>query len=285
MTVYLGIDGGGTGCRAALCDAEGRPLGQGQGGAANINTDLEGAVASILAATTAAIGDSGIDPRGLVAVLGLAGGAMQGAVRRLEGLLPFARLRIVNDGITAARGALGDRDGVLAAMGTGSVFVRQRAGEVLQVGGRGFLMGDQGSGAVLGRSLLAQALRAGDGLAQMTPLLQAMLDRHGGIEGIIAFGNRARPADFATLAPLMLQGDPAAEAILEDAARDICRIVAVLQEGDPLPVVFTGGLGPHYAARLAEVLPVQPPRGTALDGALAMAREMSTLPPSDRRSP
>ncbi|TJZ92008.1 ATPase [Paracoccus gahaiensis] len=278
MTVFLGIDGGGTGCRAALSDAQGRLLGQGQGGAANINTDIEGAAASIRAATAEAIGDSGVDPQALIAVLGLAGGAMQGAVRRLRGLLPFARIRIVNDGITAARGALGNRDGVLAAMGTGSVFVRQRAGEVLQVGGRGFLMGDQGSGAVLGRSLLAQAMRAGDGLAPMTPLLQAMLDRHGGIEGIIEFGNRARPADFARLAPEMLQGDPAAEAILQDAARDILQILTVLQDSQPLPVVFTGGLGPHYAARLADALPVQPPRGTALDGALAMARDLEVLP-------
>ncbi|QDA36666.1 ATPase (plasmid) [Paracoccus liaowanqingii] len=278
MTVFLGIDGGGTGCRAALCDARGRLLGQGQGGAANINTDIEGAAASIRAATAQAIGDCGVDPRALVAVLGLAGGAMQGAVRQLRGLLPFARIRIVNDGITAARGALGNRDGVLAAMGTGSVFVRQRAGEVLQVGGRGFLMGDQGSGAVLGRSLLAQAMRAGDGLAPMTPLLQAMLDRHGGIEGIIEFGNRARPGDFARLAPEMLQGDPAAEAILQEAARDILQILTVLRDGQPLPVVFTGGLGPHYAARLADALPVQAPRGTALDGALAMARDLEGLP-------
>ncbi|TGN54722.1 ATPase [Paracoccus liaowanqingii] len=278
MTVFLGIDGGGTGCRAALCDAQGCLMGQGQGGAANINTDIEGAAASIRAATAEAIGDSGVDPRALVAVLGLAGGAMQGAVRQLRGLLPFARIRIVNDGITAARGALGECDGVLAAMGTGSVFVLQRGAHVRQVGGRGFLMGDQGSGAVLGRSLLAQAMRAGDGLAPMTPLLQAMLDRHGGIEGIIEFGNRARPGDFARLAPEMLQGDPAAEAILQEAARDILQILTVLQDGQPLPVVFTGGLGAHYAARLADALPVQAPRGTALDGALAMARDLEALP-------
>ncbi|CAM3072178.1 BadF/BadG/BcrA/BcrD ATPase family protein [Paracoccus nototheniae] len=279
MTVFLGIDGGGTGCRAALCDARGRMLGQGQGGAANINTDVDMAAASILQATAAAIGNHDIDPRGLVAVLGLAGGTMLAAVRRLTALLPFAQARIVNDGITAARGALGAGDGVLAAMGTGSVFAVQRGGRIRQVGGRGFLMGDQGSGAVLGRALLARAMRAGDGLAPMTPLLRATLDEFGGIEGIIEFGNRARPGDFARLAPRMLAGDdPAAQDLLAEAQADVLDILTTLRGTDDLPVVFTGGLGPHFAAALSPLLPVRQALGTGLDGALAMAREMGAHP-------
>lgn len=275
MTIFLGIDGGGTGCRAALADARGRLLGQGQGGAANINTDVDGAAASILHATAEAIADRAIDPHGLVAVLGLAGGSMQGAVRRLTAILPFARLRIVNDGITAARGALGNRDGVLAAMGTGSVFAVQRGGQIRQVGGRGFLMGDQGSGAVLGRALLAQAMRAGDGLAPMTPLLRNLLEEFGGIEGIIGFGNRAHPGDFARLAPRMVTSDdPAARAILKAARDDLLDILTTLRGAEDLPVTFTGGLGPHYSAALADALPQRAAQGTGLDGALAMAQEL-----------
>ncbi len=55
MTFFLGIDGGGTGCRAALADADGLIIGQGQGGPANINTDVEGAAVNILAATAQAL--------------------------------------------------------------------------------------------------------------------------------------------------------------------------------------------------------------------------------------
>lgn len=36
MTLYLRIDGGGTGCRMALADRTGRVLGRGDGGPANI---------------------------------------------------------------------------------------------------------------------------------------------------------------------------------------------------------------------------------------------------------
>lgn len=274
MAVFLGIDGGGTGCRAVVADAAGTVLGCGQGGPANINTDVQTAAASIMAATAQATQGTGIEPQQLTATLGLAGGTMREAVARLTALLPFGRLRIVNDGITAARGALGTGDGVLAAMGTGSVFAVQRGGQVRQVGGRGFLLGDQGSGAVLGRSLMAQALMAADGLAPMTPLLREVLDDHGGIEGIIEFGNRARPGDFGRLAPRMLQGDPAAEAIMTEATVQIAQILTILRAGDDLPVVFTGGLGAHYAARLAGDFPVLPAQGSGLDGALAMAIEM-----------
>ena len=55
MTLYLGVDGGGTGCRAAVCDATGRILGEGAAGSANIWTDPEGALVNILAASRQAL--------------------------------------------------------------------------------------------------------------------------------------------------------------------------------------------------------------------------------------
>ncbi|KGJ06507.1 glucosamine kinase [Paracoccus halophilus] len=275
MALFLGIDGGGTGCRAVLAAADGPALGRGNGGPANINTDVEGAAGSIMAATAEALRGTGADPRDLIAVLGLAGGTMRGATARLTGLLPFARIRIVNDGLTTARGALGAEDGILAAIGTGSVFAVQRGGVIRQVGGRGFLLGDEASGAVLGRSLMAEALRAEDGFVPMTPLLRAVLDEHGGIEGIITFGNHARPGDFGALAPeIVASDDPAARRIFDAAVEQVRQNLATLQEGDKLPVVFTGGLGPHYAARLAGLWPQRPALGSSVDGALAMAREL-----------
>ena len=169
------------GCRAALADADGTVIGRGTGGPANINTDVQGAAANILSATAQALEGSGARASDLIAALGLAGGAMRTAGDRLAGLLPFARMQIVNDGITAARGALGSQDGILAALGTGSVFAIQRGGTIRQVGGRGFLMGDEGSSAVLGRCLLADAMRAADGLLPMTPLLDRSRGPHPGL--------------------------------------------------------------------------------------------------------
>lgn len=275
MAFFLGIDGGGSGCRAALADADGRIIGQGQGGPANINTDVEAAAVNILAATAQALEGTGADPHDLIATLGLAGGTITAATDRLALLLPFARMRIVNDAVTAARGALGVQDGILAAMGTGSVFAVQRSGDLRQVGGRGFLMGDEGSGAVLGRSLLSLAIRAEDGFADMTPLLQQVLEEMGGIEGVIGFGNRAAPADFARLAPRIVGADdPAARQVFDAAVAEVRHILTVLQADAPLPVAFAGGLGPAYAARLTD-WPQRPALGSGVDGALLMARQMA----------
>ena len=274
MVLYLGLDGGGTGCRAAICDRMGRLLGQGQGGPANINSDPHGASVSILAAATAAMVQAGVTPADVIAVLGVAGGGLAGPAAALRDSMPFAQTLVVNDAVTAARGALGAADGILVAIGTGSVLAVQRSGELRQYGGRGFLMGDEGSGAVLGRTLLAQAMRAGDGFAPDSPLLAALRDEFGGHDGIIAFGTKATPADFAALAPrLVASNDPAALHILDQAVAQMSDAIRVLQQGQDLPVVCLGGLGPFYATRLAQDWDVRPAKGSAVDGALAMARD------------
>ena len=255
MGLFLGIDGGGTGCRAAVADREGRILGRGQGGSANIWTDPEGALASILAAAGAAAEEAGVEPSRLVAVLGLAGANMAGAGERLAGRLPFASVRIETDAVVALKGAVGAGDGITATLGTGSVFGVQRAGRTRILGGWGFLLGDQGSGARIGRALLEAALLAHDGLADPSPVLREVLAAHGGAEGVVAFGRRAAPADFAREVPRVLAadaaGDPAARAVMREAEAAVAAAIDRLQAEGPLPVSFLGGLGPEFARRLA----------------------------------
>jgi glucosamine kinase len=277
MTLFLGIDGGGTGCRAAVADGFGRILGQGHAGPANIASDVSGARDNILLAArealTAATGsDLGLSQ--LTAGLALAGANAAGAAGALRAALPFLRLRIETDAYGAVKGALGGLDGIVAAIGTGSVFASQRTGVIRQVGGWGLVLGDEGSGARLGRSLLAAAVGAVDGFRAMTPLLRAVLDEHGGSEGVIALSLAARPADFAALAPRILSSDDAtARELMAQADADVAVSIGILQGDAALPVTFIGGLGPTYAARLAGRWEIVPARGTALDGALMLARE------------
>lgn len=272
MALYLGIDGGGTGCRAAVADATGRILGLGRSGPANIASDPDTAAANILTATGEALHAAG---GGTIhaAGLGLAGANAAGAPDRLRAALPFARVAIVTDAITAIKGALGPDDGIVAALGTGSVFAAQTGGTIRQIGGRGLVLGDESSGAWIGRALLAQTLRAVDGFTPFTPLLQAILQEHGSPDAIVARSLSARPADFATLAPrVAASSDPAAIAIMAQATKDTAAAIALLQPATPLSVTFLGGLGPAFAARLAH-LAQRPARGSALDGALLLARQ------------
>ncbi|MDO8883870.1 BadF/BadG/BcrA/BcrD ATPase family protein [Pseudotabrizicola sp.] len=280
MTLFLAIDGGGTGCRAAVADDSGCVLGHGHGGPANIASDHEAARSNILAATemalAAALGPTEVRqalPQ-LVAGLGLAGANAAGVAGRLRLALPFARTRIETDAIAAAKGALADADGIVAALGTGSVFAVQYQGSIRTFGGWGLVLGDEGGGAHLGRAALSLALRAVDGFATMTPFLQGLLDEHGGAASVVSFAQSARAADFAQLAPRVVQSaDPAAQSLWSACTDGVSAVIADLRKGTDLPVTFIGGLGPFYAEALRQIPQVKA-KGTTLDGAMLLAREV-----------
>lgn len=280
MDFALGLDGGATGCRAVLTDREGRVIGRGEAGPANIMSDREGALQNIMAAAEAAL--AGRAPREVAAVLGLAGANISGARQWLGPMLPFGRARVVHDAVTSVAGALGQADGIVAAMGTGSVFSRQLGSQVVSIGGWGLVLGDEGSGGWIGRRFLSHALRAGDGLAVASPLAEAMVARMGGPAGVVAFARSATAADFAALVREIVaaQGDSAAEAVLDAAAAEVAQAVGALQREPVLPVAFIGGLGPFFARRLAGRWPQRAALGTSLDGALRLAQELATEVPA-----
>lgn len=283
MTLYLGIDGGGTGCRAAVAVETGVVVGRGEAASANVWTDPEGALANILLAAGAALDAAGNVARlGQVhAVLGLAGANVPSAVASLAQRLPFDRVRIESDAVIALRGALGSDDGITASIGTGSVFGVQRNGAIRMIGGWGFQLGDQGSGARMGRALFEAALLAHDGLIDDSPLLSAARAEQGGPTGILAFGQRASPADFGRYAPRIvdaaIEGDPAAVEILTKAEADVVRSIDRLMADGPLPVCFMGGLGGLFATRLSGRYSglLRDPKGSGLDGALDLARQLA----------
>lgn len=284
MQLYLGIDGGGSGCRAALADADGQILARAEAGPANIASDPETALQNILAVTHDAVkqvagsGDATAELPRLCVAMGLAGANVAASVARLRAGLPFTALRVETDAMTALKGALHDGDGIVAAVGTGSVFARQLGGVVHRIGGRGWVLGDEGSGAWLGRALLAASLRAGDGLAELTPLLRHVRDDLGGDEGIIAFGFSARAADFAGFARrIVTSDDPAALSLMMQAEADIGAYIALLQPTPAVAVVFLGGIGSAIAPRFAHRWDVQPALGNGVDGALWLARQAKAV--------
>lgn len=276
--LFLGVDGGGSGCRAALADATGRILGEGRGGPANVVSDPDTALASVLDAAWGAMAAAGEgdDLGRLTAVLGLAGANVAKAAAAFRARLPFASSRVENDVTVAVKGALGADDGIVAAIGTGSIFGVQRAGRVRLAGGWGLILGDHGSGARMGRDLYEAALLAHDGFVPKTPLLASVLREMGSPDAVVAFARHATPADFARAAPRVLAAadDAAAARILAAADAGIARALDHLESEGAIPIVFTGGLGPLFAARLGHRYPtlVRLAKGSALDGALALAR-------------
>ncbi len=84
---------------------------------------------------------------------------------------------IVGDVLAAAAAGLADGPGVLIWSGTGSFAIaRSTAGELHRTGGRGFLLGDQGSGYDFVRRAAAAVLLAVDDLGPATSLTDALTE-------------------------------------------------------------------------------------------------------------
>jgi glucosamine kinase len=281
LELVLGIDGGGTSCRAAVATAGGAILGRAKSGAANIRTDLTGARSSIVKAAELAFENAGLDPEKIVstpALLGLAGSNVGTYRQQLEAILPFPKCAVESDALIALEGALGDRDGAIAILGTGSAYMVRRAGVPRTVGGWGFLVGDQGSGARIGRDLLEETLLGFDSIRPTSPLTKAVLAVfRDNPRDVVEFTTSAKPGDFGGFAPMVFEyaakGDEVAEFILARAVKDIEASLEVLHLKDEEPLCLLGGLAALYAPRLLEAYRrrCREPLQDALGGAVAMA--------------
>lgn len=282
MRIYIGLDGGGSGCRAQVELADGRRGAVLTGGPANVATDLDGALRAVSDLLERCIALAGTDTRVQpIIALGLAGATESGAIAQIKARLPYPDLKIVGDIEIALMGAFPQSDGIVMAVGTGSVVARKAAGKVQRLGGYGLVLGDDGSGAWIGREALRHCLLAQDGLAESGSLTDLVWARYGSVQKMIGFAATARPADFAALAPLVLEQAqahcPVAGEILDASCRYLRGAIRQLQAGHPdLPVAALGGLGPALLARMigqgSAELHCTEPAGTPLDGALWYAR-------------
>jgi glucosamine kinase len=281
LNFVLGIDGGGTSCRAALATADGVVIGRAKGGAANIRTDLTGARANIAESARLAFIDAGHDPvlvSKTPAVLGLAGANVGTYRQQLEAILPFSQSRVETDAEIALEGAVGPHDGAMAILGTGSAYMVRRGSHTRAIGGWGFQIGDQGGGGRIGRDLLEQTLLAHDGIRQGSPLTDEILGvfrNHP--EDVVEFTTNAKPGDFGGFAPKVFEhaakGDAVAIWIVDRAVADVEAALAALDLAADAPLCLLGGLASLYAPRLSvryQTL-LREPLGDALSGAVQMA--------------
>ncbi len=284
--LFLGVDGGGTACRARLVDAAGRRLGDGQAGPANIRLGLKESWAQILVATDRALAAAGLDRDSYARIhagFGLAGITIPADADRFLAVAPdFAAVTAASDGYVACLGAFGGRDGAILILGTGSAGQALIGGRSHQIGGWGFEVSDEASSAELGRAAIRAALKAHDGLGpggRLADAVMAKLGRHPSL--IVAWANEARPEDYGSLAPLVFDtarhGDTVAIGILRQAAEHVDAFVRRLIELGAAKVALMGGLAPALRSWLSPWAQGQlaEPQGDAMDGAVLMARNAS----------
>ena len=281
--LFAGVDGGGTGCRARIEDAKGCLLGTGIAGPATLRMGVDRAITEVEKACRAALDEAGLGANALGSVhaaVGLAGVGRKGA---LEQLLmrphPFRSVVYAHDATIACIGAHGARDGGIVIIGTGSVGFAVVGGREIRVGGYGFPISDEGSGADLGLHAIRLALRAYDERAVGTSLTRDVMTRfHNDPFEAVAWMDHATATDYATFAPLVMRhadaGDPVARRIVRDAAEQIDELARRLSECGAPRIALLGGLASSMQPWLApdverRLVPVE---GDAVDGALHLAR-------------
>lgn len=282
--LFLGIDAGGSGARARLVDDLGRPLGEGNGGPANIGRDVDSAIAALEAAADAALLSAGLTPAHrseLSVVVGAAGAAVPGAIERVSAApFGFAHLTIVTDAEIALAGAFPDGDGGILILGTGSQAYGRVGDRRIRFGGWGAAISDSGSGAVLGQAAARRALDALEGLADTSPLTALVIECLGGTPSALsAWSLKARPADWAGLAPLVFDhaaaGDAVAAELLGSALCAVEALIASLAREGIDRIALLGGLAARYRPLFSDAIAalVVDPAGDALDGAILLARQ------------
>lgn len=308
---WLGVDGGGTSCRAAILgqtsDPAGKLVGEGHAEAANfLRVGLEKAVLHIRQSVEEACRQAGIEPVQIrAACFGLAGVSHPDHNRRMLNALretfPIGEIILETDARVALAGATGNQPGVVIIAGTGSIACGINArGRFARAGGWGPTMGDEGSGSYIGRRALEAVVMAYDYRGEPTIMMDPVL-RHFGVSSppelppVIYDSPAEVAARIAQLSRLVVsaaqQGDRVAMRILSDAAVELAKAaVAVIEqlrmEHETFRVAYVGGvfeagdliINPlreeiRRSARHATVdAPLEPP----MIGAARMARALST---------
>ena len=191
----------------------------------------------------------------------------------------FGKIELASDGYTTLLGAHGGRPGAIVAAGTGSIGEALRDDGVhVSVGGWGYPVGDEGSGAWIGMRAMREAQLASDGRAPAGSLVHAIRGVTGNSrEALLAWGERAGQHAYAALAPLVFDAeatDSKATQILDAAARALDEIALALDPHGGLPLVVTGSIGARLQPRLAPAIRARlvEPAGDAVDGALRLIR-------------
>jgi glucosamine kinase len=279
---HAGVDGGGTRTRACIATPDGVTLACGEAGPSALGQGINQAWANVLLALERAFRAAAItawESRECALGLGLAGAIVASRHEAFLSAAPraFARLALASDGYTLLLGAHAGAPGAVVAAGTGSIGeALRRDGMHVVIGGWGYPVGDEGSGAWLGMQAMREAQRALDGRAPAGALVRAVLAATGrDRDALLAWCESAGQHAYASLAPHVFDSatsDAAADSLLGRAAEALDAIAAGLDPPGALPLVVAGSIGARLAPRLSASARSRlvEPAGDAVGGALRL---------------
>jgi glucosamine kinase len=259
--LVVGVDGGGSKTHVILANGKGKELGSliGDGSAVRPGEALTSAE-TIGALVRDALTNAEITDKPSLLVAGVAGTGREKErkllLRALQGEGLADEVQVVTDAEIALADAFGTEGaGVLLVAGTGSVaYGRGPAGAFRRCGGWGPDVGDEGSGAWIGRRALSVVTSSADEREPETRLMGALMTalELETIEDIIPWAAKASPKDLAAIAghvtTLAADRDLRANSICTVAAEELVVHIRTLarqlfvDERAAFSVALAGGL-------------------------------------------
>ena len=284
----VGIDGGGTRCRALLQDIDGNTLGEGAAGPANIMTNPEQAMGSVIDATLDAIESAAlpITCEEVLLAAGLAGANIPQAKQSFLALdNPFADTVVISDLHAACLGAHENQSGALIICGTGSAATRYDKGVFTDKGGYGLQVGDDASGAWLGLSAIKHVLLSYDGVEPVSELKKRICEHLNlaSPQQLVTLVANYNAADFGDIAPVVIQAYrdqcAAATSLIQRGANYLNQLgEALINQASTLPLCLVGGLADVYTPLLSSSISsnLTAPLKSAEYGAISFAKRVKS---------
>ncbi len=260
--LFLGIDGGGSKCKAIVMNRDNEILGTGISGPGNPLHGFEQATSSITESAKLALKDAGLDNIELseiVAGVGLAGVNLPVLFDKMAAWKhPFQSMHLATDLLIACLGAHDGSDGAVIISGTGSCGFACVDEQQTIVGAHGFPHGDKGSGAWFGLQGVKQVLLSLDGLVAPTLMTDVLLNKlscNDDTDLVEAVASQ-KATFYAQQANLVFdaaeQGDKVALDIVNEGAEYINSIARTLNAKNPPRMSMIGGLTPRLKSWLSE---------------------------------
>lgn len=279
---YLGIDAGGTQCKAALYSHDQQLLGTGISGPSNPVNGLEIAQNAIVQAAESALISASLTHVGLnqlcvgAGVAGLHLPSLQEAMEQWQH--PFHSFYCTTDLHAAVTGMHQGQNGGVIILGTGFSALGMVDGAMHSIGGYGFPINAEGSGSWLGLQAVKAVLLAHDGIGPYTSLITGMT-KNEDIMSLATRLNHGTSTEFATFAPLVFehakQGDLLAKALIEQATEFLQRVILRLNDLGVEEVVLVGSVALRLQNRLKATVnqAIVPGKASAEYGAMLLAKQ------------
>jgi N-acetylglucosamine kinase-like BadF-type ATPase len=256
---YLGFDGGGTKTDCILVDAVGAVLAHATAGPSNpLRAGYAKAWFTLSDAADMVLERQHIKADNIYGICAGIGGAGREAVAKriatfLERGFPNAAVSVTTDLAITLQAAVGDGEGIILVVGTGSgAYGRDAEGKIARAGGRGPWFSDEGSAFDIGRRALAAVVRAEEGRGEKTALSEQVLnwlgcnDWNRVLDWVVKNPDDVFPRIFPLVAALGDKGDPVSCEILSGAAESLAElagsVLKKLKMADrEVPVAKAGG--------------------------------------------